>query len=310
MYVCMFVCMPVCLSVCLYVCMYVRMYVCMCGCMYSCFTGGVRVNGHFSLIYHAQGKDSPTLIYILSLSSTYPCGASHILRLRSRDGLTFSNLTIGAFGPTIRFQNGTYWNNAYIERPFVLQDDSNVPIAFYGGLGRTSYSDSCSWAQYFCKKGTSGCGPTLPPPPPPPVHLVNNGKCLISNSTFPCSGSGGRASCPVFMGDCKSPMASWVIRNDDTIFSTHFAGMALNVDCNACRTHTLVKLLASSPSSITFNKTSRQLEFASCPSLCLNAGQGDPEPPCGPAGEEYLATQIKLAPCISNVTQGWSLVPV
>ena len=60
----------------------------------------------------------------------------------SRDGLHFSNLTIGAFGPTIRFQNGTYWYNSYVERPFVAQDPkTRIPLAFYVGMGRTSYHD-------------------------------------------------------------------------------------------------------------------------------------------------------------------------
>lgn len=55
----------------------------------------------------------------------------------SRDGVEFSNLTIGAFGPYITLANGTGWANAYVERPLVLQDDNNVPIAFYVGMGRT-----------------------------------------------------------------------------------------------------------------------------------------------------------------------------
>ena len=60
----------------------------------------------------------------------------------SRDGLSWSNQTTGgAFGPTVRFANGTYWRNAYAERPQVLLDEQGRPMTFYLGLGRTSCAD-------------------------------------------------------------------------------------------------------------------------------------------------------------------------
>lgn len=76
-----------------------------------------------------------------------PCGG----HAWSYDGLTFSNLTIGAFGPVIRFQNGSFWYNAYVERPQVLQAADGTPIAFYVGMGRSSYEDCCNWAQVSYK---------------------------------------------------------------------------------------------------------------------------------------------------------------
>ena len=35
----------------------------------------------------------------------------------STDGWHFTDLVIGAFGPVIRFANGSYWYTAYVERP-------------------------------------------------------------------------------------------------------------------------------------------------------------------------------------------------
>lgn len=84
----------------------------------------------------------------------------------SRDGLTFSNLTVGAFGPYITFENGTGWNNSYSERPLVVQNDDGSPLAFYVGLGRSTYMDCCNWGMLFCtaELATSGkCGPTIRP---------------------------------------------------------------------------------------------------------------------------------------------------
>lgn len=115
------------------------------------------------------------------------------------DGITFSNLTIGAFGPYIRFQNGSFWKTSWVERPQVTQAKDGTPLAFFVGMGRTSYDDSCSWAQLFCKKGqaSSECGPMLPPPPPPPPPATNvtyslqrggNTLCMGTNESFPCPG--------------------------------------------------------------------------------------------------------------------------
>jgi hypothetical protein len=69
-----------------------------------------------------------------------PCGG----HAWSYDGISFSNLTIGAFGPAIRFANGSYWRTAYVERPQVLQAKDGTPVAFYVGIGRNSYEDSAS----------------------------------------------------------------------------------------------------------------------------------------------------------------------
>lgn len=75
----------------------------------------------------------------------------------SRDGLTWSNLTIGAFGPVIRLANGSDWTNAYVERPMILQAPDRTPLTLFLGIGRTSYMDSASWAQNFCTDGAEGC---------------------------------------------------------------------------------------------------------------------------------------------------------
>jgi len=79
------------------------------------------------------------------------------------DGLHFSNLTIGAFGPAIGFSNGSVWKNAYVERPQVLLNTtSGEPQTFFAGLGRSSYDDSVTWAAPFCTDDDKpgACGPT------------------------------------------------------------------------------------------------------------------------------------------------------
>jgi hypothetical protein len=79
----------------------------------------------------------------------------------SYDGITFSDLDIGAYGPRIPLRNGTIWQNSYIERPQVLQDSKGNPVAFFTGMGRSSYHDSCSWVQRFCQtSGDPTCAPT------------------------------------------------------------------------------------------------------------------------------------------------------
>ena len=231
--------------------------------------------------------------------------------LRSRDGITFSNLTIGAFGPVIRFSNGTYWHNAYIERPMVLQDPAGVPVAFYGGLGRATYEDSCSWAQYFCREGQQGCGPTFPPPappPPPPARLSRGGLCLVTNASFPCFHNSGGQGCPVFMGACSDPTALWTL-SDSTVASAHYNGTVLDIDCGSCVPNTIVKLLDSTPAKLVLDAKAGQVQVVGCPGMCLNGGQGRPNPPCAVGHEDFIGEQIKLAACSSPDTLGWTLLP-
>lgn len=87
----------------------------------------------------------------------------------SRDGLTWSDLYVGAFGPVFTFQNGTVYRSAYVERPQVVQDPEGVPVAFFVGTGIGSYSNSVSWAQKFCTaemraRSPPVCGPTASDP--------------------------------------------------------------------------------------------------------------------------------------------------
>jgi hypothetical protein len=135
--------------------------------------------GHFHLLTNVNNDHT-------RCAQGVPCGG----HAWSYDGLTFSNLTIGAFGPVtlsfpffraislastlftphcslhaqvIRFQNGSYWHTAYVERPQVLQAADGTPVAFFVGIGRSSYEDSATWAQLFCVAGQLGCGPTIAP---------------------------------------------------------------------------------------------------------------------------------------------------
>lgn len=234
-----------------------------------------------------------------------PCGG----HAWSRDGLNWSNFTIGAFGPVITFTNGSVWQTAYVERPQVVQDENGVPMAFFVGMGRSSYVDSASWVQLFCNASSpaGSCGPTKPPPPTA-VKYVQGGQCLISNSSFPCPG-GWANSCPVFLGSCDDPTAVWLESGTGSISNQHITSSSINVDCNDCTPRTLVKLFGGSgdEGSFSFNATAGQLQW-SCPSgslMCLNGGQGTPNPPCK-AGEFYLSDQTQLDTCGAAGTQGWT----
>lgn len=229
----------------------------------------------------------------------------------SRDGATFSNLTIGAFGPAITFKNGSVWLNSYVERPLVSTAPDGTPVALHLGMGRHGYSDCCNWPQLFCT-GAQGevCGPTLtppPPPPPPPRRLRNGGLCLTFNaSAFPCSGSSSYEGCPLVLGDCAAPGAAWALQGDGTIASAAVPGVGLSVDCNAQRPHTLVKALVHGNSPLAFDAARGVVAFGGS-GLCLNTGQGPAVPPCGPPGELWLQTQVQLAPCADASAAGWSV---
>ena len=79
----------------------------------------------------------------------------------------------------------------------------------------------------------------------------------------------------------------------------------LNIDCNACALHTIVKLIdCDSGSALAFG--ARQLASAACGGLCVDDGSsGAPHPPCE-AGEEYLPSQLALAPCTAVSAKRWT----
>ena len=237
-----------------------------------------------------------------------PCGG----HAWSRDGFVFSNLTIGAFGPVITFKNGTEWRNAYVERPLVtMAPDGVTPLSFHVGMSRSSYSDSCHWVQLFCAGGTDPtCGPTLRPPLPPPknVTLRNGGRCLVvaNASSFPCSGTGTMAGCPVLMGDCADPSAQWQMSTTDgTVVSGVLPGVGLDIDCDSSAPHTVVKALACCFASVALAGDRLSVLGGAA---CLNTGQGPPRPVCGPPGEHTLPNQIQTASCTDATSGGWSVV--
>jgi hypothetical protein len=90
-----------------------------------------------------------------------PCGG----HAWSLDGLTWSDQYIGAFGPVVRWVNGSYFVGAYAERPQILQDADGTPLAFFTGFGMHNYTDSHHFAQLFCTPGAAPgtCGPTQLP---------------------------------------------------------------------------------------------------------------------------------------------------
>jgi hypothetical protein len=277
--------------------------------------------GHFHLLTNVNNDHT-------RCAQGVPCGG----HAWSRDGLTFSNLTIGAFGPIFRLTNGTFWRMAYAERPQVLQGADGTPTALYLGVGRASYYDSATWAQLFCVRGQAGCGPTLAPPTPPApvVQLQRGGGCLATegSGTFPCPG-GWANSCPVFLAPCTHPASRWVevehaaaaaaaaLPGATTLFlrSELLQGVYLNVDCNSCGAHTVVKAINDSASAtpLAYSPALGQLEVGGvCAGrgMCVGDGaDGTPSPPCK-GGEGVRADQLTLAACSDTSSQGWVRVVV
>ena len=91
--------------------------------------------------------------------SGVPCGG----HAWSMDGLVWSDQYIGAFGPVVRWTNGSYFVGAYAERPQIVQSADKTPIAFFTGFGMASYTDSHNFVQLFCTDGVIDCGPTQLP---------------------------------------------------------------------------------------------------------------------------------------------------
>ena len=236
-----------------------------------------------------------------------PCGG----HAWSRDGLVFTDLIIGAFGPVVTLSNGSTWRNAFVERPLItFADDGVTPLAFHVGMGRSAYDDCCNWVQLFCTNGSDPtCGPTRAAPPVL-AKLVNGGQCLIifNASSFPCSGGGPSAGCPVVMGDCADPSALWNLAASDgseaPVVSHAISGVGLNVDCDDTAPHTVVKALASSHTDTAVSDGRVSVLGGRA---CINTGQGPPRTPCGPAGEIFLPTQIQLVACDDVTAQGWSV---
>jgi len=97
-------------------------------------------------------------------SLLFACSPPHTAcTVRLQDGLTWSNLTIGAFGPNQNLANGSVWENAYIERPQVVQDKQGNPIALFLGMSKLDgYADSVSWSSKFCAPGQVCHAPRQP----------------------------------------------------------------------------------------------------------------------------------------------------
>ena len=160
-------------------------------------------------------------------------------------------------------------------------------------------------------------GPDACAPPPPPATRVRfvyaDGRCLVTNATFPCGGGAGN-SCPLFLGDCAAPQAAWDDGDAASLvnlaFATPAAPNVVNADCDSCAPGALFKLITGSGSAarIAFDAAAGGLLRYACaggggPPLCLNGGQGKHTPSCG--GEPWLATQIVAAPCAGADAGGW-----
>jgi len=247
----------------------------------------------------------------------------------SRDGINYSNLTIGAFGPVVRLRDGSYARNAYVERPQVtLAADGVTPLAFFVGVGRTSYDDSATWAQLFCvDKHSPDCGPTLPPPPPPPpppsppvrLRHAASGGCLTINTSALAAGAppcwvGANFGCVTAVGDCAAAGSAW--RFDAAgLFSAAadlppaFAPLALNFDCNSLAPHTPVWAFGpTNPQPLALDGDVIRVPGADA---CLAAGAAAPAArPCGPQQQGLdLRGVVQVAPCADAAVRGWAVEP-
>jgi len=73
----------------------------------------------------------------------------------SRDGLTWSEVHLGAFGPLVELANGSSLHAAYTERPAVYQDpETGVPTTFFVGLSGDNYHGAINWAQPFVTRAS------------------------------------------------------------------------------------------------------------------------------------------------------------
>lgn len=144
----------------------------------------------------------------------------------------------------------------------------------------------------------TGCtnGTTPPPPPPPPVRFINAaGACLVPSGPYPCwtGGYGNGSVCPVVAGSCSDNSSLWGL--DGGILTSHeYYPAAINVDCNKCTPGRVAKLYSLGGSSLAYNATSKQIAFTSsgCSTMCLTAGAGGAQPPCGGGEEPWMADQV------------------
>jgi len=139
-------------------------------------------------------------------------------------------------------------------------------------------------------------------------YMTDSGDCLTVNTTnFPCWG----IECPLYLGDCSDPGSLW----DDysSTLSSWGNGVdttIVNVDCNSCEPHAIVKLLQGTGSGALLQIVNNQLQYT-CNSnssivLCVNGGQGTPTPGCG--GDPPYPNQLQVVNCGDEGTIGWTRV--
>ena len=93
--------------------------------------------GNFHMLFNANSGHS-------HCGKGVPCGGHSW----SRDGLSWSQPTIPAFGTIVHYDDGTTVNWDYVERPQVVQDAEGAPLTLF--LSQ-SYASSHSLAIMFCQ---------------------------------------------------------------------------------------------------------------------------------------------------------------
>jgi hypothetical protein len=204
-----------------------------------------RLEGMYEILKHYRINSQHKLGHMIYQQ------AKQILDLnKNRDGYLF-------------LHNDVYTSQIYYE--FSI-------IAFYVGIGRTSYEDSATFAQLFCVTGQDNCGPTLSPPIPTTTVQYqltdDSNSCLGTNTSFPCPG-GWNSSCPVFLTQCTDNSSVWIEYDDMSgkIESKLHRGICLNIDCNSCSEHTVVKIIDCDSAS----GAAYDFALVCCVCLCLCA---------------------------------------
>lgn len=211
----------------------------------------------------------------------------------------------GPYTGVIEWADGAV-DNFDVERPqFVFDPDTGKPLYLTNGAeGRpTSFTLFRPLAQ------------VPPPPPPPPARLVSAGGCLTTAGAPPCwANPAGYWICPLAVSNasCSSDAALWTIAGGVILSAASGAGARapVNIDCDACASGTVLKLISSGSSALAYNATSREIRAGSCsaPPMCVTNGvAAGATRPCGGGAEPWTPTQPHLAPCGASADTVWDL---
>lgn len=226
-------------------------------------------------------------------------------RVMLREDLAFGQLVYGfsvdfdaGDGVWRPFSAGLSIGNKRIDVLAAPVNATRLRASFPGALGPTHVLTFSAFAPAPCALPSSRVRFTAP-----------DGRCLVSNSTFPCAGGASNA-CPLFLGTCDEPSSVWDDASGQLLnpwASAHGGTAGVNVDCDATAPGAVVKLLGLNAGGWNaFSFAAGQIVYSDT-GLCLDFGLGPYSPPCG--HEPRSSNQISVQPCASATTSGWARVP-